>query len=317
MRRFTFLALLFLLCILPAAAQDYAQAVRRMQRDYPKMRLQDVYKSFYQDRFGPGHMIADSAAVYQYLQRELQQPDNPRVHFEPTGAQGRFYRIHLANVQKGYITAEELNRAFIQSADKEAPRLAYYVSDSLRLADTLSWTQEWHQIVTAIENAKLKFENYESDKQMIEEMLATEGDVAVHHSRAFNEAYHPHYRIVRAELAAPLLWAIMQEGHCQKGYRYPVYFYAEPTEGPYYPDDPEKDRYSSTRLIIMVDTAVGKKPLLKAIRKYGAELKWDYKIIPGVAILKPARKTIEETMEYFRQVEGVISVERDGMMHLH
>jgi hypothetical protein len=317
MRRFTLLPLLFVLFILPAAAQDYAQAVRRMQHDYPEMRLQDVYKSFYQDRFGPGHMVSDSAAVYQYLQRELQQPDNPRVLFEPTGAQGRFYRIHLANVQKGYITAEELNRAFIQSANRVVSRQAYFDSDSLHLADTLSWTQEWHEIVAAIEKAKLKFENYESDKQMIEEMLATEGDVPVHHSRAFNEAYHPHYRIVRAELAAPLLRATMREGHCQKGYRYPVYFYAEPTEGPYYPDDPEKDRYSSSRLIIMVDTAVGKKPLLKAIRKYGAELKWDYKIIPGVAILKPARKTIEETMEYFRKVEGVISVERDELMHLH
>ena len=44
----------------------------------------------------------------------------------------------------------------------------------------------------------------------------------------------------------------------------------------------------------MVDTVVGKEPLKRAIKAYGAELKYDYNIIPGVAIIKPADKTIEE-----------------------
>ena len=200
MRTTTLFLLFFFLGLLPLTGQNLEKTVRKMQRNYPEMRLQDVYKSFYQDRFGPGHMISDSAAVYRYLQQELQQPDNPKVLYEPTGAKGRFYRVHLVCVQRGYITADELNNAFVQSANRAESRRASPNSDNRRCADTLSWSEEWHRIVAAIEKAKLQFENYEADKQMIEEMLATKGDVAIHHSRAFNAAYHPHYRIVKSEI---------------------------------------------------------------------------------------------------------------------
>ncbi len=200
MRISTLFLLLFSLDVLSVAGQDLEKTVRKMQRDYPEMRLQDVYKSFYQDRFGPGHMISDSAAVFLYLQQELQQPDNPKVLYEPTGAKGRFYRVHLVCVQKGYIAAEELNSAFVQSANRAEPRRVCSDNCNRRNADTLSWSEEWHRIVAAIENANLKLENYEADKQMIEEMLATKGDVAIHHSSAFREAYHPHYRIVKSDI---------------------------------------------------------------------------------------------------------------------
>ena len=200
MRISTLFLLLFSLNVLSVAGQDLEKTVRKMQRDYPEMRLQDVYKTCYQDRFGPGHMISDSAAVFLYLQQELQQPDNPKVLYEPTGNKGRFYRVHLVCVQRGYITAEELYNAFVQSADGVRPRRACSDNCNRRNADTLSWSEEWHRIVAAIENAKLKFENYEADKRMIEEMLATRGDVPIHHSSAFREAYHPHYRIVRADI---------------------------------------------------------------------------------------------------------------------
>ena len=192
--------LLFSLDVLPVTGQDLGKTVRKMQRDYPEMRLQDVYKSFYQDRFGPRHLVSDSATVCYYLQQELQQSDNPKVLYEPTGSKGRFYRVHLACVQRGYITAEELYNAFVQSADGVGPRRAYSNGNNPDVADTLSWPEEWHRIIAAIEKAKLKFENYEADKRMIEEMLATRGDVPIHHSSAFREAYHPHYRIVRADI---------------------------------------------------------------------------------------------------------------------
>lgn len=200
MRISTLFLLLFSLDVLSVAGQDLEKTVRKMQRDYPEMRLQDVYKNFYQDRFGPRHLVSDSATVCYYLQQELQQSDNPKVLYEPTGNEGRFYRVHLVCVQRGYITAEELYNAFVQSADGVRPRRAYSDGDNPDVADTLSWSEEWHRIIAAIEKAKLKFENYEADKRMIEEMLATKGDVAIHHSSAFREAYHPHYRIVRADI---------------------------------------------------------------------------------------------------------------------
>jgi hypothetical protein len=70
------------------------------------------------------------------------------------------------------------------------------------------------------------------------------------------------------------------------------------------------------RLIIMYDEAVGKEPLRKAIEAYGAEIIYDYSIIPGMAIRIPEGKEISEAMTYFKQVKGVTSVERDHIYHL-
>ncbi len=74
--------------------------------------------------------------------------------------------------------------------------------------------------------------------------------------------------------------------------------------------------YSPSTLIIMVDSAIGKEPLKAAIKAFGAELIYDYTIIPGVAIRIPEGKTLDESIAYFSKVEGVLSVERDMITHI-
>ena len=66
----------------------------------------------------------------------------------------------------------------------------------------------------------------------------------------------------------------------------------------------------------MYDEKVGKEPLLKAIQEYGAEIKYDYNTINGMALKKPANKSLEETMQYFRSVKGVTTVEYDHITRL-
>ena len=73
---------------------------------------------------------------------------------------------------------------------------------------------------------------------------------------------------------------------------------------------------SPNTLIIMYDTEAGKEPLLKAVEQYGAELIYDYSIIPGIAIRIPDGTDIHEAIAFFRKVKGVISVERDRIYHL-
>lgn len=163
------------------------KAVERMVREYPATRLQDLYKSFYQDRFGPGHMIADTVWVFNYLQQELEEEDRPHVLYEPTGAHGRFYRVYLKCVQDGLITAQELCDAFVRSASVPKP-------------EKKPWKEEWGKVLKAIEKSGIKLEDYEADKARIDEMLRTQGDEAVHHSAAYNEAYEPHYRIVARDI---------------------------------------------------------------------------------------------------------------------
>lgn len=74
--------------------------------------------------------------------------------------------------------------------------------------------------------------------------------------------------------------------------------------------------HSPSAFIVTYDKEVGKEPLTKAIEAYGAEIIYDYNIITGMALKKPEKRTLEETMEYFRAVEGVVSVEYDYIYRL-
>ena len=73
---------------------------------------------------------------------------------------------------------------------------------------------------------------------------------------------------------------------------------------------------SPDKLIIMYDEEIGKKPLLSAVEAYGAELIYDYSIIPGIAIRIPEGKDIRDAINYFKKVQGVTSIERDHIYHL-
>ncbi|MBE6341009.1 MAG: DUF1294 domain-containing protein [Bacteroidales bacterium] len=74
--------------------------------------------------------------------------------------------------------------------------------------------------------------------------------------------------------------------------------------------------HSPNVFIIMYDQTVGKEAIMKAIEAYGAEIVYDYNIIAGMALKKPEDKTLEETMHFFGQVEGVVSVDYDYIYRL-
>ena len=54
----------------PRFERAVREAVTRQMAAYPQSTLKDLYKNFFQDRFGPGHIIADTAAG-SYLRWEL------------------------------------------------------------------------------------------------------------------------------------------------------------------------------------------------------------------------------------------------------
>lgn len=74
--------------------------------------------------------------------------------------------------------------------------------------------------------------------------------------------------------------------------------------------------HSPNVFLIMYDAEIGKVPLLKAIKEYGCEIIYDYSIINGMALKKPEDKMLEETMAYFKKVEGVTNVEYDNIIRL-
>ena len=153
---------------------------------YPESTLQDIYKSFYQEHFGPGHIISDTASARRYLMHELSEMDETQSpYFEPTGSQGDYVRVYLSTVADSLITTEQLLDAFVRSANS-------------RQEPTVSWMDKWEAIVNVIQASKTELEGFETDLPLLTE--AAQNSQAVHHSRRYNEAYHPHYRIVERSI---------------------------------------------------------------------------------------------------------------------
>lgn len=163
------------------------QAVRAQLELYPESTLQDIYKSFFQDEFGPGHLVGDTAAARIYLEKELSEMTSRQNYFaRPCGAGEHFYRVPLDLVKDGLIPPEDFFSAFMQSAA------------SFKMPEVKEWQVKWQEIVREIESMDLDIPGFEADKQALEQMLG-QGDYVVHHSDSFREAYDPHYRIVSKE----------------------------------------------------------------------------------------------------------------------
>ena len=157
-------------------------SIERQLTTYPESTLQDIYKSFYQEHFGPGHIISDTISARRYLMNELSEMgETQSPYFELTGSQGKYVRVYLSAIADSLITAEQLLDALIRSANS-------------RQKPTVSWMEKWEAIVSIIQANKIEIEGFEIDLPLLNE--AAQNHQTVHHSHRYNEAYHPHYRIV-------------------------------------------------------------------------------------------------------------------------
>lgn len=183
-------ALMAILCLLvPQSCKNENRAIRRMcedlHRQYPQADLQDIYKTCYQDFFGSQHLVNDTATARYYLDKELAECRDmdlramPRQ--EPTGFRHRFTRVNLACVIDGELTEEQLLAMFIEAAGTDNA-----------FAD--NWAEEWQRI----EQIALQVNPSWADATLQDSLrVAANNNRAVVHSKAFREAYSPHYRIVR------------------------------------------------------------------------------------------------------------------------
>lgn len=159
-------------------------AVREQMKKYPQSRLQDIYKNFFHDYFGPEHLISDAAAADKYLKSELASYE---VCFgsdaEKTGWRGNFYRVNLRVIKERRISYERFFEAFLESARNiKQPSLSL-------------WTAEWNEILLIIEGMPLNLADYEADKKKIRDLLAS-GSYVMHHSDIYRKHYTPHYRVM-------------------------------------------------------------------------------------------------------------------------
>lgn len=188
MKKLLYILAAALLCINLQAQRpgsDLGEVIEDMIRQHPELRLQDIYKSFHQDRFGPGHMIASRESASDYLDRELAQchewKDPQPV--EAVGAEGNYVRVSLLYVKSGMMDRDAYLDAFIAGVKP------------LRRADYVSWKREWAAIAEAAKAFNIP--DYDKDRAMIDAALEeSDGKLVLHHSEAYSKAYEPHYRII-------------------------------------------------------------------------------------------------------------------------
>ena len=175
------------------------EAVVRQLRDYPKSRLQDLYKSFFQDRFGPGHIVSDTSAAGDYLRNELNNTDVfHEKYYEPTGYNSNYYRVNLSVLKENKISYKDFFDAFIRSVK------------NVETCDVNEWKEEWSQIESVISSMNLNLDGFEEDSNLIHSLLE-QGKYAVHHSKIYNAEYHPHYRIIKKEIFEKEILPIIKE----------------------------------------------------------------------------------------------------------
>lgn len=155
-------------------------------KNHPKQTLQDVYKSCYQDEYGPGHMIPSPLNALNYIISETSSiKDNydPPTLFEKTGLRGDYIRVDLTLIKDNKIPIFVFLEALLISSEIGSQK-----SDE-------GWGDIWDEIVEAIRESELKFENFDEDVERLGKISRSD-DKVVNHSDMYHEEYDPHYRII-------------------------------------------------------------------------------------------------------------------------
>ena len=174
--------------------------VRDMCEKYPQATLQDIYKSNFQDYFGPSHIMAAREHVIGYINRELQQMRKERLDvqapvsmesvekswYDPCGWRHNYYQVSLDVVEDGIMSADEFADAFMAGGGK--------VPDV-----TQEWLDEWNEIKRVAKKAVPGMKGFAKDDAKISALIK-DGKYVVHHSEVYNQTYKPHYRIIRKDI---------------------------------------------------------------------------------------------------------------------
>ena len=196
MRHHIFPLISLLLLLLGCQPSSEKTAIERQLQDYPESRVQDVYKSFCQDNLGPGHLIPDPQSARNYLESELRtfkedldsaRYGAPSIIYYPVGDQGNYVRVDLSVVLDGLVGEETYLDAFVRSAN-----------EGMRLTEE-QWVAKWREVEKVIKKDFPDIPDAVKDLEMIDSYVE-KGDLIMHHSEAFSNAYNPHYRIIARDI---------------------------------------------------------------------------------------------------------------------
>lgn len=172
-------------CSQPSPREEF---VRTYLQRYPEATLQDIYKGSFQDVFGPAHILTNREAVVNYIKREMETAEKfEDADYIPCGWQGQFLQVNLKVIADGRVPMDDFVDAFMASANGIDTTL------------TQTFVEDWKLIQQAVRKVAPTLEGFTEDSTLLAGLLS-EGKYVVHHSRKFNQHYHPHYRIIRRDM---------------------------------------------------------------------------------------------------------------------
>ncbi|MBI9108438.1 MAG: hypothetical protein JEZ04_16950 [Spirochaetales bacterium] len=165
------------------------KAVQMQLELYPQSSLKDIYKSFFQDEFGPGHLLVNPEKARSFFEQELEtMKSRGRCNTEPCGRGRNFYRVPMDLVLDKVVRADDYFSAFWASASKSM------------VSDEDEWKKKWNIIFRILQRHSDIIKNFKKDSKEILEALEN-GNYVMHHSTRYREVYAPHYRIFRTSPA--------------------------------------------------------------------------------------------------------------------
>jgi hypothetical protein len=166
------------------AAENVGELVRSHLQRYPAVEIMDMYKLLHQATFGPGHLIASKKTALEWLEHELnqQRPSLDEPFIENIHPEGLIMRVHLRPYLAHQGPIKLLLDAFVRSAGQVE-------GDAKVMAD------RWQIFETLCQGAFAR--NFPiREVGLFGLVRARERWPAVHHSPAYNDTYHPAYRVL-------------------------------------------------------------------------------------------------------------------------
>ena len=155
---------------------------------FPAATLKDIYKTCFQDYFGPAHLVNDSNACVHYIRQEIAQSDTlggPWYCY--TGVKGNYVCVNLKLVEQNVLPAHVLASALIRSA--AIPPLLTYAQ----------WECRWQQLLPIAKQVLPPVPQYAADSAYISQQMSLK-QYAGRHSEVYNATFHFHYRIVQKDI---------------------------------------------------------------------------------------------------------------------
>lgn len=177
----------------PCDETAWRRALDAYWTEYPNAEAADLYKFAHQGIMGSEHAVSDTASVAAWMRREVaslsahrEPPPHRAPLVEPLPPDGRFVRVHLRPYLARKADPSRLVREFVATANGPRGDTAQFACAEKALKQLAS-----HREVSAT-------------LALIAERRRTGFDAA-HHSKAFESAYAPAYRVIRASRVAALI----------------------------------------------------------------------------------------------------------------